>query len=114
MAGQCRALGQRLQLGPGEIHVDAPAEAAIGAGDHVFAARHLGEAADAVGHQFGMLDYVGGVADDAGDEDFPLRQLGVLPDPPFMFATTPGTRGIRNTVRPVFSMGFWIFSPSSY
>ena len=44
----------------------------------------LGEAHDAVGHQLRMLQHVGGVADHAGDEDLAVRQLGVLPDLPFV------------------------------
>ena len=40
-------------------------EAAVGAGDDVLAADELGEPHDALGHQLGMLDHVGGVADDA-------------------------------------------------
>ena len=42
--------------------MDAPAEAAIGAGDHVFTTDNLRKANDAIGDQFGMLHNVGGMA----------------------------------------------------
>jgi len=59
-------------------------EAAVGAGDHVFASQHAGEPHDALGHQLGMLDDVGGVADDSRHEDFSLRQLDLLPHAPLV------------------------------
>lgn len=42
-----------------------PAEAAVGAGDHVFAADEIGKGEDAIGHQVGVFDDVGGVAHSA-------------------------------------------------
>jgi hypothetical protein len=48
--------------------VDPRAETAIGAGQHVLAAHQLGVAHQAFGHQIGMLDEVGAVADDPRDE----------------------------------------------
>ena len=65
--------------------MNAPAQAAIGAGNDVFAADDVGEGEDAVGHQFGVLDEIGGVADDSGNENFSGRQLYVSPDFVFMF-----------------------------
>ena len=64
--------------------MDAAAEAAIGAGDDVLAPHQLGEAQDAVGDELGMLDHVGGVADDAGDQDLAGRQLHLAPHFPFV------------------------------
>jgi hypothetical protein len=49
--------------------MDASAEAAIGAGNDILAAHHLSEGQDAVGDEFGVLDDVGGVADDTRDQD---------------------------------------------
>jgi hypothetical protein len=39
-----------------------PAEAAVGSGDHVFAADEIGKGEDAIGHQLGVFDDVGGVS----------------------------------------------------
>ena len=44
----------------------------------------IGEAHDPLGHQFGMLDHVGRVADDAGQDQLAVGQLDVLPDAPFV------------------------------
>jgi hypothetical protein len=59
-------------------------EAAVGAGDHVLAPQQVGKPRDAFGDQLRMLDDVGGVADDPGNEHFAVRQLGVLPHLPLV------------------------------
>ena len=69
LARQPGAGDQRFELGPGELRMDAPAETAIGAGDDILAAHHPGESQDAVGDELGVLDDVGGVADDPRDQD---------------------------------------------
>src|SRR5262245_23438226 len=74
-----RSLRQRLQLGPGDLRVGAAAEAAVGAGDDIFRTHQAPKAADALGHQLGMLDAVGGVRNHARDEDLAVRQLHGLP-----------------------------------
>ena len=56
------------------------AEAAIGAGNNVLAANRVRVSEDPVGHELGVLDHVGGVADDARDKDFTVRQFDVAPD----------------------------------
>src|SRR6185312_10602745 len=56
-----RAVRQRLELGPGDLRMDAAAEPAIGRGDDGVAANHVGELADAVGDQFRVLDQIGRV-----------------------------------------------------
>ena len=48
--------------------MDAATEAAIGAGDNVFAADDLRVAHDAVGDDLRMLDDIGGMTDDAGNQ----------------------------------------------
>ena len=50
----------------------------------------LGEPHDAFGDEFGMLDDVCAVADDAGGQDLAFRQLDVLPDAPFVFVAGIG------------------------
>src|SRR5882757_6059315 len=72
---------QRTQLGPHDRGVHplgkgALREAAVGAAQHILAADDLGEPNEALRHQLGMLDDVGGVADDAGNELLAGRQLG--------------------------------------
>src|SRR5262249_29344132 len=80
--GSARALGpfgERLQLRPCDLRMGAAAEAAVGAGDHVLRPDAPGEATDALGHQLRMLDPVGGVRDDPGDEDLAVGKLHILP-----------------------------------
>src|SRR5689334_24926920 len=72
--------GQRLQLGPGDLGMAAPAEAAIGPCHHALRPDKTDEAAYSLSHQFRVLDAVGRVRNHAGNEDLALRQLHVLPD----------------------------------
>src|SRR3982074_3254347 len=65
-------------------------KAAIGSGDHILAAQGLRVADDALGDEFGVLDDVGGVADDTRDQYFALGQFDVLPDFPLMFVARIG------------------------
>ena len=53
---QLRPLRQRLKLGPRNLRMDATSEAAVAAGNDVLAPDHIGEALDAIGDQFRMLD----------------------------------------------------------
>src|SRR3984893_4469175 len=69
-AREACALGQRRQLCPGDLRMDAAAEAAIGAGNDVLAPDHVAVTHDAVGHHLRMLDNIGGVTHDAGNEQF--------------------------------------------
>ena len=64
--------------------MDAAAEPAIGRGDDALAADEFGEADDALGDQLRMLDHVGGVADDARQDELAVGQLDVLPHLPFV------------------------------
>ena len=64
--------------------MDAAAQAAVGAGDHVLAADDFSERDNAIGDQFRMLDEIGGVADKAGDEEFSGGEFHVAPDFEFM------------------------------
>jgi hypothetical protein len=80
-------VAQGAQLGPGDLRMDAAAEATVGAGDDVFLADDFSERDDAIGYQFRVLDKVGGVADDARDEDFSGGEFHVAPDFEFMFVT---------------------------
>src|ERR1700742_5084657 len=66
------ALGERGELGPhhGRVHLGGEAgpggESAVGAGDDVLPADQAGVGADGVGDQLGVLDVVGGVAEQPG------------------------------------------------
>src|SRR6185369_9384513 len=73
------ALRERLELGPGYLRMGAAAEAAVRAGDHVLRSDPLGKSPDALRHQFGMLDAVGCMLDQAGYQDLAGRQLHMLP-----------------------------------
>ena len=66
-------------------------EAAIGAGDHVLPAHEIGEADDALGDQFGMLDQHRGVGDDARDQHRVFRELRFLPHFPFVLVPRIGS-----------------------
>ena len=70
--------------------MDAAAQAAVGAGDNVFLADEFGKRDEAIGYQFRVLDEVGGVADEAGDENFSGGEFHVAPDFEFMFAYASG------------------------
>src|SRR5438874_1344102 len=72
------------ELRPGDLRMDPAAEPAIGRGDDPLAADQLGETQNAVGDQLGMFDDIGGVADDAGQDQLVVGQLDLLPDPPFV------------------------------
>src|ERR1700719_3835674 len=63
LRGEAGAFGEAAQFGPGEVGMDPAAEAAIGAGDDILAADHLGIAQDAIGDEVRVVDEVGGVAD---------------------------------------------------
>ena len=58
------------------------AEAAIGAGDHALGPHGAGEAFDPLGDQLGVLDHVGGVADDARHDQLAVGQFDVVPERP--------------------------------
>ena len=77
----------------------APPEAAVRARDDALPPHQFREALDAVGHQLGVLDHVGGMADHARDEKLALRQLHVLPHSPFVLvADIAGLERIGLTV----------------
>ena len=79
-----RALRQRLELRPGDLRMNAPAEPAVGRSDDPLPADEVGEAQDALGDQLRMLDHVGGVADDARQHQLVVGQLHLLPDLPLV------------------------------
>jgi hypothetical protein len=59
-----------------------PAQAAIGAGNHVLPSDQTGETVD---DQIRVRYHVGRMADHARDRDFSLRQLAILLHAPFVF-----------------------------
>ena len=93
-----RAFGECGELRPNQILMQAGAQPAIGAGDHVVAPDRYGEVANPLRDQLGMLDEVGGVADHARHDDLAGGQLDVLPQPPFVLVTNIAgfeTAGLR-------------------
>jgi hypothetical protein len=80
LARDRRAVAQGAQLGPGDLRMHSPAETAVGAGDNVFSADDVGESDDAIRYQFRVLDEVGGMADDTGDQEFSGGKFHVAPD----------------------------------
>src|SRR5207342_777071 len=88
---------------PHDLGVDLDAagkgtEAAVGAGNDVFAADRLGVLHDTVGNQLRMLDEVRGGVDHAGDDGLAVRQLDVLPHLPLMTVARIGA-GERHRLR---------------
>src|SRR5215469_1979347 len=82
-----------LELGPANRRVaDARAEPAIGPCEHVLAPDQPRIAHQALGDQIGVLDEIGAVADDAGDERCVSGKLYVLEDAPFVLVA--GVRGL--------------------
>src|SRR5438093_10137731 len=53
LARDRRAVAQGAQLGPGDLRMDAAAQAAIGAGDNVFSTDDFSERDDAIGYRSG-------------------------------------------------------------
>ena len=87
---QPRALGERAELLPHHrrVHLGverrAGGEPAVRAGDDVLPADDPGVQLDGVGDQLGVLDVVGGVPEQARDEDLALGQRDVPPDLPLV------------------------------
>ncbi len=69
---------------------DPRADPAIGAGEHVFAADQPGIAHQPLGDEIGMLDEIGAMADDAGDQGGARRQFRLLEDAPLMLVAGIG------------------------
>jgi len=77
LARDRRAVAQGAQPGPGDLRMDAAAQAAVGAGDDVFLADDFSERDEAIGYQFRVLDEVGGVADNTQNQDLPGGEFHV-------------------------------------
>ena len=94
--GDGRALGERGELGPdhGRVHLRGErgpgGEPAVGAGDDVLPADQARVLADAVGDELGMLDVVGRVPEQPGQQDLPVVQRHVGPDPPLVLVPRVG------------------------
>ena len=77
-AGEARALHERVKLGPHDAWMDAPVEralgeTAIGAGNKILPSDQAPKAHDPLGDELGMLDDIGGMADDAWNEQTARR-----------------------------------------
>ena len=93
----CRCLFDLVQIMPQLrffcgviIREVVPAQAAVGGGHDPLGADQGREALDAVGHELGVLQHVGGVGDDAGDEVLALGQGHIPPDPPLVLVADVG------------------------
>src|SRR5262245_7465597 len=85
------ALRHCFKLCPGDLRIADPrSEAAVGSCRDVFPADDLGVAHQPVGNRLRMLDDIGGMADDAGHEDFSFGQFHVLPNPPLVLVSRIG------------------------
>src|SRR5499427_10950374 len=82
--GEPCALNQRFELGPGDLRVNAAAEATVGRRDDPLLADEVGKPDDAVGDEIGMLDDVGGVADDPWQDQLVVRKSDILPHLPLV------------------------------
>jgi hypothetical protein len=82
--GDLSALCKRLELRPRELRMHASAKPAVGRSDDVVAADHLGKTHDPVRDHLRVLDHVGRVSDDAGQDRLAVRQLDVLPHFPLV------------------------------
>src|ERR1700757_1106837 len=83
--GERGALCQRFELGPGDLWMDAAAETAIGRRNDPLFADKVRKPDDALRDEFGVLDDIGGVADDARQDQFTIGQLDLLPHLPLVF-----------------------------
>src|SRR6202040_664925 len=94
-AGEARALHQGVELRPHNAGVDPAVKrplgkAAIGSGKKIFASDQPRGTHDPLGDELRMFDYIGGMTDDAGNEQPVRRQFSRFPHPPFMFVTRIG------------------------
>src|SRR5690348_10191334 len=87
---QLRALGHRLELGPGDLGLDdvgrprERGEAAVGAGDDALAPDDLGVADEPLGDQLRMLDEVGRRVEHARDDHAIVRQADLAEHHPLV------------------------------
>src|ERR1700752_2134739 len=85
-----RALGHRLELGPGDLGLDLVhrpregREAAVGAGDHALASDDLRVAHEALRHQLGVLDEVGRRVEHARNDHAVVGQADLLEHGPLV------------------------------
>ena len=79
---EARAFRKSRKLCPGDLRMHPTAEPTVGRGDDILAPHRPGKADDAIGHEFRMLQHVGGVTDQARDDDLAVRKFGALPDFP--------------------------------
>src|SRR3990167_9424866 len=84
-ARELRALRKHAKLFPHDVRMHARGrqtlcETAVHAGNDVFPPDELRVAHQTLGHEFGVLDAVRRVRDDARNDDLALRELDVLPD----------------------------------
>ena len=63
---------------------DSRAEPAIRTGEHIHAPNQIGVAHQPLGHQIGMLDEVGTMANHTRDQSGALRQFYLLEYPPLV------------------------------
>ena len=95
LAGEFRAFGQRVELGPHDAWVDAAiewplGETAIGSGKKIFTSDQPSDAHNPFGDELRMFDHIGGMTDDARNEQPACRQFGRFPHPPFVLVTRIG------------------------
>src|ERR1700732_1815970 len=83
-----RAFGHRFELRPANRRMPDPgAEPAIGAGQDILAADEIGITPQPTGNEGGVLDEIGAMADNAGDQRRPLGELDVFEHAPFVLVT---------------------------
>jgi hypothetical protein len=73
--GEGRALRQCFELGPGDLRMDAAADPAIGRGDDALPADEIRKPNNALGDEFGVLDDVGSMTDDAGQDQLVVGEF---------------------------------------
>src|SRR4026209_1126827 len=80
LAGNARAFGHGFEFRPGNLRIADPwSEAAVGAGHDIFPANDPGITQQTFGDHFRVFDDVCRVSNNAGHDDFALRNLDVLP-----------------------------------
>src|SRR5687767_10253314 len=88
---ESRTLGHRLELRPDDRGMaDTLAESTVRTGDNVLTTDDSRVADQALGDQLRVLDEVAEVADYARNQQLPLGQLHVLPDPPLVLVARVG------------------------
>src|SRR6516225_421098 len=89
-ASERSSVGQGPQLGPGQLRMNSPAEAAVRSGNHILPANGLRVANNPVGNHLAMLQHICLVSHYSRYNGLAVGKLYLFPDFPFMLVLGVG------------------------